>query len=74
MADLLLEQAFGDHHDVLADGQVVGYIMFSDGAPPGKPWMWTVAPGHHQGRIQAHGYADSRDTAMKAFAKSWQRE
>jgi hypothetical protein len=74
MAELLLEQAFSGHYDVLADGQVVGYIMFSAGAPPGTPWMWTVAPGHHRGRIQAHGYAESLEAAMQEFAKSWHQE
>jgi hypothetical protein len=36
--------------------------------------MWTLAFGHHKGRTPTHGYAETREAAMAAFAKSWRRE
>jgi hypothetical protein len=36
--------------------------------------MWTLAFGHHEDRAPTHGYADTREDAMAAFAKSWRRE
>ena len=40
--------------------------------PQGRAWMW--ASGHN-GDIKrvAHGYAETREAAMAAFAKSWRR-
>jgi hypothetical protein len=37
-------------------------------------WMWTLAFGHHEDRTPTHGYAESREAAIGAFAKSWRRE
>jgi hypothetical protein len=62
-----------DDFDVLADG-VVGRILKVHAAPVGSPWMWTLAFGPHQDRTPTHGYAESREAAMAAFAKSWRRE
>ena len=51
---------------------LVGRIFVSN-APPDRPWMWTS--GHNrQIRRAAHGYAETREAAMAAFAKSWRRE
>jgi hypothetical protein len=36
--------------------------------------MWTLIFEHHQGRTPTHGYAETREAAMAAFAKSWRRE
>jgi len=36
--------------------------------------MWTLAFGHHKDRTPTHGYAETREAAMAAFAKSWRRE
>ena len=63
-----------DDYDVLADGVVVGRIMETAAAPVGTPWMWTLAFGHHEDRTPTHGYAETREAAMAAFAKSWRRE
>jgi len=30
--------------------------------------------GYHEGRTPTHGYAESREAAMQAFAKGWHRE
>ncbi len=40
----------------------------------GASWMWTLAFGHHEDRAPTHGYAETREAAMAAFAKSWRRE
>jgi hypothetical protein len=44
------------------------------GTTVGTLWMWTLAFGHHGDRTPTHGYAESREAAMAAFAKSWRRE
>jgi hypothetical protein len=58
---------------VLADGVAVGRI-FKVRLGGRTPWVWTLAFGHHEGRTPTHGYAESREAAMAAFAKSWRRE
>jgi hypothetical protein len=52
-------------------GTVVGRIMKAAASPVGTTWMWTLAFGHHEDRIPTHGYAETREAAMAAFAKSW---
>src|SRR5262249_51157882 len=59
-----------DDYDVLADGAVVGRIFDAAASPVGTPWMWTLAFGHHEDRTPTHGYAERREAAMAAFAKS----
>ena len=63
-----------DDYDVLADGVVVGRTMKAIAAPVGSPWFWTLAFGYHRDRRPTHGYAETREAAMAAFAKSWRRE
>jgi hypothetical protein len=63
-----------DDFDVLADGVVVGRIMKTAASPVDAPWLWTLAFGHHEDRTPTHGYAETREAAMAAFAKSWRRE
>jgi hypothetical protein len=60
--------------DVLAGGVVVGRIFQANAAPVGSPWMWSFIIPHHEGRKPTHGYAATREAAMAAFAKCWQRE
>jgi hypothetical protein len=62
-----------DDYDVLA-GAVAGRIFKANAAPVGTPWMWTLAIGHHEDRTPTHGYAETREAAMAAFAKSWRRD
>ena len=60
-----------DDYDVLEDGVVVGRIFCLDAVgPQGRPWMWASG---YKGDIKraAHGYAETREAAMAAFAKSW---
>ena len=63
-----------DDYDEFADGAVVGRIFKVHAAPVGTPWMWTLTFGYHEDRTPTHGYAESREAAMAAFAKSWRRE
>jgi hypothetical protein len=58
---------------VLADGVVVGRIFKANAAPVGAPWLWTLAFGQHEDRTPTYGYEPTREPAMAAFAKSWQR-
>ena len=62
-----------DDNDVLAEGAVVGRIFKVNAAPVRRPWMWTLAFGHHKDRTPTHGYAATREAAMAEFAKSWRR-
>jgi hypothetical protein len=83
MGQLVLERAnasrpFGqwreDDYDVLENGVVVGRIfLLAVVGPESRPWMW--ASGHN-GDIDraAHGYEQTREAAMAAFAKSWRRK
>src|SRR5215470_19435805 len=63
-----------DDYDVVADGAVVGRILKAHAAPAGSPWMWTLMFGYHEDRTPTHGFAETREAAMAAFAKSWRRE
>ena len=63
-----------EHYDVLADGTVVGRIMMFADTPAGKPWMWSLAYGQHEDRTPTHGYEPTREAAMQAFARSWNRD
>jgi hypothetical protein len=63
-----------DDFDVAADGAVAGRIFKVKAAPVGARWMWALIIPHHEGRSPTHGYAESREAAMAAFAKSWRRE
>jgi hypothetical protein len=59
-----------DDFDVLAEGAVVGRIFKANAAPVGSPWMWTLAFGQHEDRTPTHGYAETREAAMAAFANT----
>jgi hypothetical protein len=58
----------------LPTGGVVGRIFKAAAAPIGSPWLWTLAYGHHEDRTPTHGDAATRESAMRAFVKSWRRE
>ena len=76
MPDLLLKRIGRrgeEHYDVLADGTEVGRIMMFADTPAGKPWMWSLAYGQHEDRTPTHGYEPTREAAMQAFARSWNR-
>jgi hypothetical protein len=64
-----------DDFDVVADGAVVGRLFKANAAPVGTPWMWTILViEDREPYACTHGYAESREAAMAAFAKSWRRE
>jgi hypothetical protein len=52
------------------DDDYIGRIFDAAVSPVGTPWMWTL----HEDRTPTHGYAERREAAMAAFAKSWRRE
>jgi hypothetical protein len=52
---------------VLADGDVVGRIFKANAAPSERPWVWTLAFGHHEDRTPTHGYAETREAALAAW-------
>jgi hypothetical protein len=63
-----------DDFDVLADGAVVGRIFKANAAPVGSLWMWTILViEDRENYTCTHGYAESREAAMAAFAKRWRR-
>src|SRR3982074_1661530 len=66
-------EASGEGYHVLSGSRIVGRILLSD-ASPASQWVWTVSYGYHEGRTPTHGYAESREAAMQAFAKGWHRE
>jgi hypothetical protein len=83
MIDLLLRQvqasrarAQGDDDYDVIDGRglVIGRIFKATTSPVGTPWMWTLAYGDHEDRTPTHGYEATRQAAMQAFARSWNRE
>jgi hypothetical protein len=63
-----------DDFDVMANGAIVGRIFKANAPPIGSPWMWTLAFEQHKHRSPTHGYASTREAAMRAFAKSWRRQ
>ena len=77
MTDLLLKSSgpVADQYKVLAGDQVVGHIRLSESAPPTTPWRWTLSHSQHKGRrMPTHGYGATREDALQAFARSWQKE
>jgi hypothetical protein len=52
----------------------VAMIFKANAAPVGTPWMWTILVIEDREKYACtHGYAESREAAMAAFAKSWRR-
>jgi hypothetical protein len=77
MSDLLLKHSGprnDDTYDVIADGSVVGRIMFFSATPGGQAWMWAIVPWHQKDRTLTHGYEATREAAVQAFSRSWYRE
>jgi hypothetical protein len=52
---------------------VVGRIFKVHAAPVGSPWMWTLIYGYHEDWSPTHRYAATREGAMAAFKRSWER-
>jgi hypothetical protein len=68
-----LAHAGFDDYDVLFEGNLVGRIYCGKSGSGDKPWFWGLAYGYHKDRTPMHGYEDSREAAMAAFRKSWDR-
>ena len=76
MADLLLRRAPaapGEVYDVLSGSRIVGRMLLSDPSAASQ-WVWTLSYDYHEDRTPTHGYAATRDAALHAFARSWNRE
>jgi hypothetical protein len=76
MADLLLRRAPaapGEVYDVLSGSRIVGRILLSNTSAASQ-WVWTLSYDYHEDRTPTHGYAATRDAALHAFARSWNRE
>jgi hypothetical protein len=69
-----LAHAGFEDYSVLCEGKVVGRVCIAKSSASGKLWFWVLAYRYHEGRTPTHGYEDSREQAMAAFAKSWRRE
>ena len=67
-------QGDNDGYELLAGGEVVGKIFRPNNAPEATPWFWSVGDGHRREFETTNGYAETREAAMAAFAKSWRRE
>jgi hypothetical protein len=76
MTGLLLKSSgpVADQYKVLAGDLVVGHIRLSESAPPTTPWRWTLSHGHKGRRMPTHGSGATREEALQAFARSWNRE
>jgi hypothetical protein len=59
---------------VLSEDAAARRIMHIPAAPEAKSWVWSLAYGYHHDRKPSYGYEPTREAAMAAFAKSWQRE
>ena len=83
MSDLLLRRANEprqgadglDDYDVIGtEGEVVGRIFKATRFPNELPWQWSLAYGLQEDRMPTHGYEATREEALQAFAKSWNRQ
>jgi predicted RNA-binding protein with PUA domain len=63
---------YEDDYEVLENDTVVGHIFFVPATR--RQWMWKLSFDHRKERTPSHGYAESREAAMAAFAKSWRRQ
>jgi hypothetical protein len=57
---------FGD-----VSGAVIGRIMRHPQAPEDQPWFWTITAREQPPSVYNHGYAASREQAMRYFKARW---
>jgi hypothetical protein len=50
-----------------ASGPVVGRVMRHPQAPEDQPWFWTITAPEQPPSVYNHGYAASREQAMRYF-------
>jgi hypothetical protein len=61
-----------DDYDVRdSHGKVVGRIMLHPQAPEAQPWFWTITAREQPPSVYNHGYAVSREQAMRYFKARW---
>jgi hypothetical protein len=59
---------------MLCNGAAAGCIYKRTAAGPDRNWFWGLAYAHFENRVPIYGYAETREKAMRAFAKSRRRE
>jgi hypothetical protein len=47
--------------------------LFSALRDHSPPWVWTIDLAFYEGHDPAHGFEATREAAMKAFGRSWDR-
>jgi hypothetical protein len=75
MPDLVLKRSrivLNEVYEVDCGGRVVGRIALDNG--PAPSWSWILAYSFHEGRSPTRGHAPTREAAMQAFAKAWDRK
>jgi hypothetical protein len=76
MTDLLLQPSGSggaNDYEVIDGDWIVGHIVLLSAAKAGTPWMWSLDHAFHKGRDPTHGFEATKEAAMQAFARSWQR-
>jgi hypothetical protein len=59
-----------EDYGVLDQGKDVGRIYLDRAS---GTWFWGLAYGYHKDRTPTHGREPTREAAMAAFRKSWDR-
>jgi hypothetical protein len=63
-----------DDYDVRdSHGKIVGRIMRHPQAPEAQPWFWTITSREQPPSVYNHGYAASREQAMRYFKARYVR-
>ncbi len=63
-----------DDYDVMSGDRAVGRIFRPGaGAPPDRPWMWTITQAVVVPAMASHGFAATIDEAKSAFADHWRK-
>jgi hypothetical protein len=66
-----LANAGFENYCVRCEGEVVGRIYEGQAGASGRPWFWGLASDYY--RYPSHGYEPTREAAMAAFRKCWDR-
>ena len=75
MTDLLLQPTGNPtRYEVIADGQIVGRIaLLSSLRDHSRPWVWSIDLAFYKRHDRAHGFEATREAALQAFARCWDK-